>query len=207
MHFDDKAKEWDNNPEFIERAKLLSIEIKKFINLTGNLTALDYGCGTGLLSRQLKNDFKKIALIDSSKGMIDVLTEKIKTEKINNFEPYFLDLLTDKIPFDEKFDVIYTSMTIHHVNDIKSIFEKFYYLLKQNSYLCIADLVKESGDFHPPEMNFKGHFGFEKNDIENYLRSAGFEPVFYKIFHKIEKTSVENSTKEYPVFVIIAKKN
>ena len=207
MNFDDRALEWDKNPEFVERARLLSIEIKNFLNLSGNLSALDYGCGTGLLSRFLKNDFKKITLVDTSQGMINVLNERIKIEEIKNFEPYFLDLLTDKIPFgDEKFDVIYTSMTIHHVNDIKSIFEKFHSLLNQNSYLCIADLDKEDGDFHSPDMNFTGHFGFEKNEIENYLKNAGFEPVYYKIFLEMERTNFENVIKTYPVFVIIAKK-
>jgi len=207
MNFDDKALEWDNNPQFIERARLLAEEIKINIKLTGNESALEFGCGTGRLSRFLKNDLQKVTLVDTSQGMLNVLKERIVSENLTNFNPYFLDMLTDEIPFaNEKFDLIYTSMTIHHVADIKGIFTKFNSFLKPNSYLIIADLDKEDGNFHSPEMKFDGHFGFDKSEFENNLRETGFEPIYYKIFLEIDRITAENIIKKYPVFVIIAKK-
>ena len=60
MTFDDKAKDWDNNSRFVERAKILAEEIKSSIHPNTSMDALDLGCGTGLLSYFLKDDFRSI---------------------------------------------------------------------------------------------------------------------------------------------------
>ena len=39
--------------------------------------ALDYGCGTGLLSFPLKDELGHITLNDNSAGMLEVVQEKI----------------------------------------------------------------------------------------------------------------------------------
>jgi len=54
------------------------IEINEFIQPNKKLNALDFGCGTGLLSFKLKDFFKTITLTDNSEGMISVLQEKVE---------------------------------------------------------------------------------------------------------------------------------
>jgi len=54
------------------------IEINEFIQPKKKLNALDFGCGTGLLSFKLKDFFKTITLTDNSEGMISVLQEKVE---------------------------------------------------------------------------------------------------------------------------------
>lgn len=201
-HFDKKAKDWDKDVEKSTRAKLIATKIVDFIEPTNQMNALEFGCGTGLLSFALKDAFKTITLVDSSEGMINVLKEKIKNQQINNFKPLLIDLI--KTPSKiEKTDVIFTLMTLHHINNIEQISNIFHSLLNTNGYLCIADLDEEDGSFHPKEQNFDGHFGFNKNNLETILKNAGFEIVHYSIPYTIENKETD---KKYPVFLMIAKK-
>jgi ubiquinone/menaquinone biosynthesis C-methylase UbiE len=206
MTFDEQAKNWDNDIQKVERATIFANEIRTFIKPNERMNALEFGCGTGLQSYFLRNDFKTITLIDTSQGMLDVLEDRIKNKNISNFKPILFDLTNnDYQPESEKFDVIYTSMTMHHIIEIDNILQKFNSMLNPDGYLCISDLVKEDGSFHSEHPDFDGHKGFEKNEIENYFKNNGFKISYYKICFTIEKI-VNNETKKYPVFLIIGKK-
>jgi ubiquinone/menaquinone biosynthesis C-methylase UbiE len=97
MNFDEQAVVWDDDLKKIERAKVVAKEIINFIQPDQKLTALEFGCGTGLLSFELKDSFKRITLADNSEGMIKVLKKKIKTSGVNNFDPILLDLSEEDI--------------------------------------------------------------------------------------------------------------
>jgi len=199
-HFNKEAKNWDNNPEKTDRAKIFAKEIVNFINPSKKMKALEFGCGTGLLSFQLKNYFKEITLVDTSEGMIQVLKEKVKQLKITNFKPYLIDVLEDSKCIS-KTDIIYSLMTLHHIKNIEKAVSIFYSLLNKEGFLCIADLVEEDGTFHPESQNFIGHHGFNKIELTELLYKNGFKTMHYTICYEIEK----NDTK-YPLFLLIAKK-
>lgn len=201
-HFDQKAKDWDKDLEKTERAKLIANEMAQIIKPNKQLNALEFGCGTGLLSFELQDYFKEITLVDYSEGMINVLKEKIELQKIKNFKPLLIDLIKNPSKID-KTDVIYTLMTLHHIENIEEISTIFYTLLNSNGYLCIADLVEEDGTFHPKEQNFDGHFGFKKENLETLFKKCGFEIVYYSTPYTIEK---KTTFKKYPIFLLIAQK-
>lgn len=123
MYFDKKAKDWDNDSQKIERAVVFAQEIKNNIPLTKKLNALEFGCGTGLLSFQLKDFFASITLADNSAGMIAVLNEKIAKHNIKNFKTINIDLEITTLA-QNNYDVVYTSMTLHHIIDINKIAKK-----------------------------------------------------------------------------------
>jgi len=203
-HFDEQAHDWDNNIEKVERAGILAKEIIDYIQPNKSFNALEFGCGTGLLSYQLKDVFKTITLVDTSEGMMKVLREKIERENIKNFDPTSIDLLSEK-PIKNNYDVIYTLMTLHHISNIDKIFKVFDSILKTGGYLCIADLVHEDGSFHSDHSNFEGHNGFDKDELSSTLRENGFTVEYYKIFYTIVKQS-EDEIKKYPLFLMICKK-
>jgi ubiquinone/menaquinone biosynthesis C-methylase UbiE len=58
----------------------------KEIPLNGEMTALEFGAGTGLLSFMLKDHLKEITLIDNSEGMVKVLNEKLISAKADNLK-------------------------------------------------------------------------------------------------------------------------
>jgi ubiquinone/menaquinone biosynthesis C-methylase UbiE len=202
--FDTKAKEWDNNPDKVKRAKTFAKEINNFIQPNKTLNALEFGCGTGLLSFELKDAFNTIFLADTSEGMIDVLKEKIEKQGIKTFKPVLGDMLQRNTKIID-IDVIYTLMTLHHINNLDKAFKSFHSILNNNGYLCIADLVKEDGSFHCGIPDFDGHNGFNKNELRTKLADHGFSMKYYSKPHVIEKLQ-GNATKKYPLFLLIAKK-
>jgi len=203
-HFDKQAKDWDKNPMKVERAKIFANEITDFINPNPSDNALEFGCGTGLLSYQLKDSFETITLADNSKGMIQVLEEKVKSLQLKNFKPLLVDLLKENLDI-RKFNVIYSLMTLHHILDLKKVAQIFHTLLKPDGYLCIADLVKEDGSFHINHPDFDGHNGFDKKELSEILISNGFKIEYYNISYVIEK-ELENEIRKYPLFLMICKK-
>jgi ubiquinone/menaquinone biosynthesis C-methylase UbiE len=204
--FDDQAKEWDDNPDMFLRAKKFANEIMTIIGTNKNKKALEFGCGTGVLSFELKDTFQNIILVDTSKGMIDVLKLKIEAQGINNFKPLCIDLLQNTNNINN-IDVIYTLMTLHHISDLDRAFTVFNDIINTHGYLCIADLVEEDGTFHDPELNFEGHCGFNKEALTEKLDEYGFKVIYYSVPYTIEKQSnSENLLKKYPLFLMIAKK-
>jgi 2-polyprenyl-3-methyl-5-hydroxy-6-metoxy-1,4-benzoquinol methylase len=202
MRFDTQAKDWDTDPKKTERAIAFADEITNYIKPNKTWNALDFGCGTGLLSFPLKDDFEEITLVDTSVGMINVLKDKIKKSNITNFKPLQIDVLEDNINIGA-FNVIYTLMTLHHISNLNKILSIFNSLLKTNGYLCIADLVKEDGSFHYEYPDFDGHNGFDKNELSELLTANGFKVEYYNSVLEIKK---ESENKTYPLFLMICKK-
>ena len=201
-HFDSKARQWDDNPIFKERGLKIADAIRKTLPLNKHMSALDYGCGTGLLSFPLKDELGAILAADSSSGMLDVLAGKIAAQGVSNMTPVKLDLLVDPLPA-QRFDLIVTSMTLHHVPDTDHILRIFHGLLNPGGYLCIADLDQEDGSFHGPEVDV--HHGFDRTELGQRAVQAGFADVQFQTVFSIAKER-ESGTRDYPVFLMTARR-
>lgn len=203
MNFDDAAKKWDTDKR-IDRAKIISKEISDSIDKNKALTAMEFGCGTGLISFNIYDKFKDIILIDSSQGMIDVLNSKINEYKVDNMIPLKIDIFNKK-SLDKTFDVIYNSMVLHHIKDTEAIIKRFYQLLNNEGYLCIVDLNEEDGRFHKKELDFDGHNGFNQEELRSILSNAGFKYIESKTFF-YDKKIIDGEEVEYSLFIIKARK-
>jgi ubiquinone/menaquinone biosynthesis C-methylase UbiE len=201
--FDQKAAQWDAKPVRVERAQAVADGIKAALPLATHLTALEYGCGTGLLSFALQPYLGHITLADSSSGMLDVLRDKIAAGNIQNVTPLQLDLTSDPLPA-ERYQLIYTLMTLHHIPDTDRMLRAFYQLLAAPGYLCVADLDKEDGTFHDDE--FHGHLGFDRNILSAQAGQAGFDEIrFTTVFHMIK--DVKGVHQDFPIFLMVARKS
>ncbi len=200
--FDQKASQWDAKPVRVERAQAVADGIRAAIPLSPHLTALEYGCGTGLLSFALQAQLGHITLADSSTGMLAVLREKIAAANIRNMTPLQLDLSVDPLPA-ERYQLTYTLMTLHHIPDTDRMLRAFYQLLETPGHLCVADLDKEDGTFHEDE--FHGHLGFERDELGAKARQAGFQHIrFTTVFHMRKEAA--GTVKDFPMFLMIARK-
>jgi len=204
IHFDTEAQNWDQDPEKVKRANLFAKEIIDFIHPDTSMKAIDFGCGTGLLSYALRNSFRSITLIDNSPGMISILEQKIKKNGLDTFQPLCIDPMIEELELED-FDVIFSSMTIHHIHDLHKIMKIFNSNLKMGGYVCIADLITEDGTFHSEHHDFDGHKGFDKDKFIAILEANGFQTEYYKIVFTIEK-ELNGENKKYPLFLLIAKK-
>jgi ubiquinone/menaquinone biosynthesis C-methylase UbiE len=200
--FDQKAAQWDAKPARVERAQAVAAGIQAALPLSPHLTALEYGCGTGLLSFALQPQLGHITLADSSSGMLAVLREKIAAANIQSMTPLQLDLSVDPLPA-ERYQLIYTLMTLHHIPDTDRMLRAFYQLLDAPGHLCVADLDKEDGTFH--EGEFHGHPGFDRDELGAKARHAGFQHIsFTTVFHM--RKEVAGTVKDFPLFLMIARK-
>jgi ubiquinone/menaquinone biosynthesis C-methylase UbiE len=202
--FDDKAISWDDDPERLARANEIGEFIISHLDLSKVTTALEYGSGTGLLSFALKDYISTITLMDASEMMTAVTVKKVAAKNAKHLLPVWGDLIRDEYPA-LKVDLIFTMLTMHHIDDIETILAKFRQHLNPQGNLVIIDLEKEDGSFH--EGEFHGHKGFERDQLEQTLSDSGFKPKSYNICYEITKVTEEGIKKSYPVFMLVAEKN
>lgn len=203
MNFDIEAKNWDSE-ERVNRAKIIAKEISKAIPINKHYSALEFGCGTGLISFNLHEKFDNITLVDTSKGMIDTLNSKINQYKLNNMTAYNLDI-NNQQELKSKYDVIYTSMALHHIVEIEIILESLYKLLNKDGYIYIVDLDEEDGTFHSEEANFTGHNGFNQQALGDLLKKIGYSEIETNIIFKDTKR-IKSSEVEYSLFLMKGKR-
>lgn len=201
-HFDSKARQWDENPVFRERAEKIANGIRAAVPLSRSMSALDYGSGSGLLSFPLKDELGHITLKDTSVGMLAVAEEKIAAQGVANMSTRQTDLTAEPLP-DERYDLIYSSMTLHHIPDTDAILKTFHDLLNPGGWLCIADLDKEDGSFHGIEVDV--HHGFARKDLAEKVLRAGYGALYFDTVFEIVKETA-NGTRPYPVFLMVARR-
>lgn len=202
-NFDERAKDWDSDPKKVQRAFEVADAVRKIVPLSQEMSAFEYGCGTGLLSFALKDEFHRITLADTSEGMLDVLREKIAASGVTNMMPVRLDLNSEPVP-PEKFHITYSLLTMHHIQDTEGILKKFHELLEPDGILLIADLDKEDGSFHT-DGTTDVHKGFTRQALQKQVEKAGFKEVQFVTAHMIKKM-IGNEEKTFPVFLMSARK-
>lgn len=202
-NFDELASIWDEDPRRIERAKIIACEITKLLPNSKIIKGLEFGCGTGLLSFNLQPYLKHITLVDTSQGMLNVVEQKINTAKIENMTTQMLDFSKD-IMFNEKFDIIYTVLVLHHIKDIDNVIKNFSRIINKSGYVCIVDLDEEDGSFHGE--GFDGHKGFNRNELIKVLEKNGFIFLSCKTCYNNKKRMKDGTEKSYPLFLLVGQK-
>jgi len=201
--FDSRARTWDINPVHQERSGAIAAKMLEMIPVNNRMRALEYGAGTGILGSMLAPHFKEIVLMDSSKEMVEVMKEKISANSIENLNPVVADLEKEEY-VGEQFDLIYSQMVFHHINDVGFLLGKLYKILKPGGYIAIADLYKEDGTFHGE--GFSGHNGFDVELLKSTLESGNFRHTKSETCF-IMKKSVDNQVREFPVFLMIGRRD
>ncbi len=195
--FDARAATWDDAQK-VERAENVAAAIRRAVPLTRSMRALEYGAGTGLLSFRLRNALGPITLADSSAGMRAVAEQKIAAAAAREMRVIDLDLMRDPVP-PERFDLIFSMMTLHHVTDVPRLFAAFHSMLNPGGWLSIADLDAEDGSFHGPEVQV--HHGFERRTLTSWLETAGFADAAVG-----DCCEIEHHARRYSIFLATARR-
>jgi len=202
-NFDERARDWDSDPNKVERAHAVADAIRHAIPLSRDMNALEYGCGTGLVSFALQSDLGQITLMDTSQGMLDVLRGKIASAGVTNMHPVRLDLATEDLP-EERYQLTYSLLTLHHIPDTEVILNKFHALLEPNGFLLVADLDKEDGSFHT-DGTVDVHKGFDREELRKMVEAIGFGNITFSTAYEITK-KIDNEEKTFPIFLMSAQK-
>ena len=129
--FDLLASNWDQKSTRVEIAKTFVNTVKEKISKMKEFDLLDYGCGTGLVSFGFVDDVKNITGMDFSEGMLEVYSKKIKEYNLNNVKCAKHNINDNHLP-QNSFDLIVTSMTLHHIKDTNDFISKANIALKSN---------------------------------------------------------------------------
>ena len=198
--FDKDAASWDENPGRVKLAKEIFKVIAGEANLVPSMDVLDFGCGTGLLTMQLQPFVRSVTGADSSQGMLDVLNTKIKDRNLTNVKTRFLDIEKGGI-LEGSYNLITSSMTFHHIKNIRPVLDQFYKVLLPEGRICIADLDIDDGQFHE---NNDGvfHFGFERNSLSNIISEAGFKDIKCLSAARITKPVQSKAVRDFTIFLM-----
>ncbi len=198
--FNKDAASWDEHPVRVQLANDVSQAIINNINLRKDMNALDFGCGTGLLTLNLNEYVNSITGIDSSTGMLNILNKKLTNMNVANVKTLHIESERD-IVNTGSYSLIVSSMTLHHINDIQSLFGYFFTSLTKSGIICIADLDSEDGTFHDNKDGVF-HFGFDRAAIEKTMIETGFESIESITASKIAKPNESGESKVYTVFLM-----
>lgn len=206
MDFDQAAKTWDT-PERVERARQIAFKIEKNLGLGFEgrklSVGLEFGCGTGLVGFYLKDHFDSLHLTDTSPGMIDVLKEKIDESGELHLQASVFDLLASEQK-DQRYDLIFSSMVIHHIKETEQLLSQIKGHLKPGGQVCLVDLDQDDGSFHSEELDYEGHHGFDQKMLGEMLMAAGFEDIASETFYKGTRIR-KGRESAYSLFIMTGK--
>ncbi|MDD2309220.1 MAG: class I SAM-dependent methyltransferase [Desulfuromonadaceae bacterium] len=173
--FDAAALNWDEKPRRVKLAAEVAEAIQDKIPLKKEWDALDFGCGTGLVTLQLAPVLRSITGTDSSSGMIDTLNNKIQTYGFSNVLTVLCDLEKGDLP-SGRFHLITSSMTLHHIKEIVPLLKSLKTLLHPGGWIALADLEFEGGSFHDDPTGVF-HHGFSTEELAEMLAKAGYSSI------------------------------
>lgn len=166
-----------------ERTKILDPDhILEKLELTGKMVLADLGCGTGFFSIPASRRVKKVFALDIQQEMLEILTDKIKKEKITNIETILSEESSIPLP-DKSVNILLMANVFHELEDRSSLLKEVKRVLDLNGRLAIIDWKKIEMDFGPPIQerldekevidicSENGFTSLEKSNIEphNYL--------------------------------------
>lgn len=201
--FDAVAEKWDQEPRRLKLAQDVLTAMRRELPLHPAMEALDYGCGSGLVTLGLQPCVGRITGADSSKGMLDVLTRKVQDQHLSNVSTQLLDLEQQRLA--GSYDLIVSSMTLHHVQDVPSLIATLAKALKPGGWLALADLETEDGSFHDDPTGVL-HHGFSRDFLAGEFSGNGLADVRVVTAANIEKQGESGSVRCYPVLLCVGRK-
>jgi ubiquinone/menaquinone biosynthesis C-methylase UbiE len=205
--FNREAAQWDENKGRRALAHAVAEAIIAAAKPHKGMRALEFGCGTGLITMEIAPHAGAVLAIDTSRAMLAVLDEKIRTSGISGIVTACIDILShqfDDLP-EKTFDLIYSSMTLHHISDTAGFLNRLSTLLAPGGMIAIADLDKEDGLFHDDPLE-KLHHGFERSELAALIEVAGLQETTFETAYIFDKQNREGKMTAYPVFLVTAQK-
>lgn len=130
--------------------------MQKLLPDVQNKSVLDLGCGFGNNCMDfVHRGAERVVGIDLSKNMIALAEQKNHSDKIL----YLNRSMTEISALNEKFDLIYSSLAVHYVEDFETLMQNAYHLLNKGGIL----LFSQEHPITTCSMNDGNHFVKDEN--------------------------------------------
>lgn len=133
--------------------------------------------------------------------MLNALQDKIRRLDVSNVETMAGDL-PEHAP-QGPFDLIVSSMTLHHIADTKALLRILLRLLRPGGYVALADLDREDGSFHGGKPGI-AHHGFDRAELADWMEAAGFVDCRFSTAHRMDKQTDDGTIRQLPIFLVCA---
>ncbi len=202
--FDKAAPNWDANPVRAAMADAFSREIRRLVAIHDDWDALEFGCGTGLAGLKLAPLTASLTMADASEAMLTKLRDKLSESEYDNVR--LLHVKNGSLPFpDDSFDLVFTHMALHHVDDVEGMLKEFMRTLRPGGYAVACDLVAEDGSFHGDIP--APHNGFNLGELQGLFSRVGFAASETRLHHAVRKPGPDGEVRRYPQFILAARKS
>jgi len=198
-NFAGRAADWDS-VEKIEMTELFVSALMESVQLNSKWKALEIGAGTGLVGLRIAPYVNSVVFEDTSESMLNRLKCKLTGNES-------VEVLYGEV-FEYKFrdiDLIFSSMTFHHLPDIEKTLEHLYEITNPGATIVVGDIRSEDGSFHRFEPI--PHRGFDTDQLSELFKNAGFEIQLVKTYNKLTRERVEGILTDYEQFILVAVKS
>ena len=174
--FDSIANSYDN-PERTRIAMVASDAIKEYLGDTRSKSAIDFGCGTGLVGMNLLNEFESLLFMDTSENMLDIVKKKITDVGALNARTLCFDFESSSQP-DLRADYIFMAQVLLHIQDYEAVLAKLHAVLNDEGHLLIVDFNKND-----KVVSELVHNGFDQEQLKALMLKIGFKDIRSKTIY------------------------
>ena len=185
--FQEWSNEYDQTLGKIKRHhEMLDLTVE-MSNVKDGEYILDIGCGTGLLSLKFLQAAKcTLNGIDLAEDMLNIWKDKIEKLNLSNRVKVNLADAMNLEFEDSTFDIIASTVTLHHIKNKQPTLNKIYKFLKPKGRFVLGDLdVDTSGDLNDLKR-LKHILDYLKEELLLALRDSGVE-AFIRMYDNGKK--------------------
>ncbi|MNO43793.1 ubiquinone/menaquinone biosynthesis methyltransferase [compost metagenome] len=166
-----------DTPERIQTARVASDAIREYLVDAKSKSAIDFGCGTGLVGMNLINEFNSMLFLDTSQNMIHQIQQKVSDLNIQNVDTLCFDFEKEDVS-DLHADYIFMVQVLLHIQDVEFVLTRLFDVLNEGGHLLIVDFDKNE-----KVASDIVHNGFNQAELTDIMTKIGYRNIRSKSFY------------------------
>ncbi|MNZ58482.1 ubiquinone/menaquinone biosynthesis methyltransferase [compost metagenome] len=166
-----------DTPERIQIAKVSSDAVREYLVDAKSKSAIDFGCGTGLVGMNLLDEFDSMLFLDTSQNMIHQIQQKISDLDIQNVDTLCFDFEKEDLTY-LRADYIFMAQVLLHIQNVEFVLSRLFDVLNEGGHLLIVDFDKNE-----KIVSDLVHNGFDQAELTDVMTKIGYRDIRTKSFY------------------------